>query len=125
MVKVCNRLPLALTVVGASLCGQPEVIWRCTLKKWSEGQSILKSHKQLLLCLQTSIDALDDLNENVKECFLDLGMFPEDDQIAGMALMDMWMELYKLDDNMDASINLLHLSSRNLINLVSIRCTPA
>ncbi|KAI3704677.1 hypothetical protein L1987_74904 [Smallanthus sonchifolius] len=77
MVEFCKGNPLALTVVGASLCGEPEVIWRSTLKKWSEGQSILESHEQLLLCLQTSIDALDELHENVKECFLDLGMFPE------------------------------------------------
>lgn len=73
----------------------------------------------LLLRLQTSIDALD---EKVKECFLDLGSFPEDDRIAGTILEDMWVELYRLDDEgMYASENLLDLYLRNLINLVPIR----
>ncbi|KAI3808583.1 hypothetical protein L1987_24537 [Smallanthus sonchifolius] len=117
MVESCKGIPLALTVVGASLCRQPEVKWRATLRKWSQGQSILKSHEQLLLCLQTSVDALDELH---KSCFLDLGMFPEDDRIAGTALMDMWMELYNLDDDQGLDA-LLRLSSRNLINLVPIR----
>ncbi|CAI9283004.1 unnamed protein product [Lactuca saligna] len=36
MVKYCKGFPLALTVIGASLCGQNVVKWRSTLKKWSE-----------------------------------------------------------------------------------------
>lgn len=119
MVTFCKGLPLALTVVGASLCGQPAVRWKITLKKWSDGQSFFKSNSSLLLRLQTSIDALD---EKVKECFLDLGSFPEDDRIAGTILEDMWVELYRLDDEgMYASENLLDLYLRNLINLVPIR----
>lgn len=122
MVKSCKGLPLALTVVGASLHGQPRVKWEATLKKWSDGQSFLQSYKCLLRCLQTSIDALDELPNNVKECFLDLGSFPEDDKIAGTALLDMWVELYGLDnEGMYASENLLDLSLRNLVNLVPIR----
>ncbi|MFS7955828.1 putative powdery mildew resistance protein, RPW8 [Helianthus anomalus] len=119
MVEFCKGIPLALTVVGASLRGQPEVIWRTTLENWSEGQSILESHQQLLLRLQTSIDALDELHKN---CFLDLGLFPEDDQIADTTLNDMWVELYKLDEKgMRASANLVNLKNRNLTNLIPIR----
>nr|XP_043634096.1 probable disease resistance protein At5g66900 [Erigeron canadensis] len=120
MVKSCKGLPLALTVVGASLRGQPRVKWEATLKKWSDGQSIMESHKHLLHRLQTSIDALDEFPD-VKECFLDLGSFPEDDKIAETALLDMWVELYGLDnEGMYASENLLNLSLRNLVNLVPI-----
>ncbi|KAA8547232.1 hypothetical protein F0562_003904 [Nyssa sinensis] len=41
IVRGCGGFPLALTLVGQSLRGQPEVIWRRTLKEWAEGKSIL------------------------------------------------------------------------------------
>lgn len=121
VVKYCKGFPLALTVIGASLCGQSVVKWRTTLKKWSEGQSIFQSNSQLLLSLQSSVDALED-SPIVKECFLDLGSFPEDEKIAASALMDMWVELYNLDEEgMYTSEYLLELSSRNLLNLALTR----
>ncbi|KAK1433029.1 hypothetical protein QVD17_09933 [Tagetes erecta] len=118
MVKSCKGLPLALTVIGASLRGQSEVKWRTMLKKWSEGQSIFHSNSQLLLSLRASVDALEHL-PIVRDCFLDLGSFPEDEKIAASALMDMWVELYDLDKEGMYTIEcLLELSSRNLLNLV-------
>ncbi|KAI3500513.1 hypothetical protein L1887_36335 [Cichorium endivia] len=121
MVKHCKGFPLALTVIGASLCGQSVVKWRTTLKKWSEGQSIFQSNSRLLLSLQASIDALEDL-PILKDCFLDLGSFPEDEKIAASALMDMWIELYNLDEEgMYTTEYLIELSSRNLLNLVLTR----
>ncbi|GKD15011.1 probable disease resistance protein [Tanacetum coccineum] len=118
IVKLCKGLPLALTVVGASLCGQSLLKWKTTYKKWSEGQSILQSNTSMLLSLKSSIDELDEL-PIVKECFLDMGSFPEDERVAATTIMDMWVELYNLDDEgMYTSENLLELSLRNLINLV-------
>ncbi|KAM0067617.1 putative powdery mildew resistance protein, RPW8 [Helianthus debilis subsp. tardiflorus] len=120
-VRLCMGLPLALSVVGASLCGQPVLKWKTTLKKRSESGSILESNSGMLLSLKSSVDALDEL-PIVKECFLDLGSFPEDKRISAMVLIDMWVELYNLDDEgMYTSENLLELSLRNLINLVPIR----
>ncbi|KAA8547231.1 hypothetical protein F0562_003905 [Nyssa sinensis] len=116
IVKGCRGFPLALKVVGGSLRGQPEVVWRRTMKQWSEGQSIFDSNSELLKRLQTSLDALD---EKIKECYLDLGSFPEDQRIPVTALMDLWVELYNLDeDGMHALANLHELSTRNLANLV-------
>ncbi|KAL7603108.1 hypothetical protein Lser_V15G20232 [Lactuca serriola] len=121
MVKYCKGFPLALTVIGASLSGQNLVKWRSTLKKWSEGQSIFHSSSRLLLSLQSSVDALEDL-PILRDCFLDLGLFPEDEKITASALMDMWVESYNLDDEgMYTSEYLLELSSRNLLNLVLTR----
>lgn len=121
MVKCCKGFPLALTVIGASLCGQSVVKWRTTLKKWSEGQSIFDSSSRLLLSLQASVDALEEL-PIARDCFLDLGSFPEDEKIAASALMDMWVELYNLDgEGMYTSEYLLELSSRNLLSYVPTR----
>ncbi|XP_059623782.1 probable disease resistance protein At5g66900 [Cornus florida] len=121
IVRGCREFPLALTVVGGSLCGRPEVIWKRTLEQWSKGQSIFDSNSDLLIRLQTSIDALDEKTD-VKECFLDLGLFPEDQRIPAMALIDMWVELYNLDeDGTYALANIHELASRNLVNLVFTR----
>ncbi|RVW57579.1 Retrovirus-related Pol polyprotein from transposon TNT 1-94 [Vitis vinifera] len=90
--------------VGRSLHGQPVEIWRSRLMKLSEGQSIVDSKTDLRKCLQSSLDALNDEDVMLNECFMDLGSFPEDQKIPATALIDMWAELYKLDeDGNDAS----------------------
>ncbi|CAK9185435.1 unnamed protein product [Ilex paraguariensis] len=121
VVKGCGGFPLALTVVARSLYKKHEVIWRSTVKKWSEGQSIFDSNTELLKRLQTSLDALEEM-PIVKECYVDLGSFPEDQRIPASALKDMWVEMYNLDeDGMDTLVNLIELSNRNLANLVLTR----
>ncbi|KAI3704367.1 hypothetical protein L1987_74585 [Smallanthus sonchifolius] len=79
--------------VGASLCRQPVLKWKTTLKKWSESRSILQSNTSMLLSPQSTVDALDEL-PNVKD-YPPLGMY--------------------------TSENLLELSFRNHINLVPLR----
>ncbi|KAL7193207.1 hypothetical protein ACSBR2_024923 [Camellia fascicularis] len=121
IMRRCGGFPLALKVVGRSLYGEPEVIWKNRLKLWSEAQSILYSNNELLICLQPSLDALDGMYK-IKECFLDLASFPEDQRIPVTALMDMWVELYNLDKDGEDAIAILHqLSNRNLVNLVLTR----
>ncbi|RVW57592.1 putative disease resistance protein [Vitis vinifera] len=108
-------------VVGRSLCGQPAEAWESRLLTWSEGQSIFSSDSDLLLCLQSSLDALADKGI-LKECFMDLGSFPEDQKIPATALIDMWAELYKLHTGGVFAINnLQELSFRNLLSLVDAR----
>ncbi|XP_059670919.1 probable disease resistance protein At5g66900 [Cornus florida] len=121
IVRGCGGFPLALYVVGGSLHGQPEVIWtrrRMQLSNESyERQSIFDLNSELLFRLKSSIDALDE-KTHVKECFLDLGSFPENQRIRVAALMDMWTELYNLDeDGIYALGNIHELSSRNLVNV--------
>ncbi|XP_059623788.1 probable disease resistance protein At5g66900 [Cornus florida] len=121
IVRSCRGSPLALTVVGGSLRGQEEVIWERTLEQWSKGQSIFDSHGDLLIRLATSIDALNKKTD-VKEYFLDLCLFPEDQRIPATALMDMWMELYNPDEiSIDALSKIHELASRNLVNLLLTR----
>ncbi|CAK9166439.1 unnamed protein product [Ilex paraguariensis] len=121
VVRGCGGFPLALEVVARSLCNKPEVKWKSTLRKWSGGQSIFGSNSDLLKRLQTSLDALEEM-PIVKECFLDLGSFPEDQRIPASTLMDMWVEMYDFyEDGSDTFEYLDELSTRNLANLILTR----
>ncbi|KAK4841087.1 hypothetical protein QYF36_025434 [Acer negundo] len=115
ILRFCKGSPLALTVVGKFLCGEPAAVWQSKVKEWEQGESIFISGTELLVCLQSSLNALDD---DVKECYLDLGSFPQDQRIPLTALIDMWMELHEWVEDGLSAINYLHkLSNRNLINL--------
>ncbi|XWS29374.1 hypothetical protein CRYUN_Cryun24cG0024100 [Craigia yunnanensis] len=118
VMKSCKGFPLALEVVGRSLCGQPVAVWQSRAKQKSKGLSIFHSSADLRACLQNTFDALE---VEIKDCYLDLGSFPEDHMIPATALIDMWVEQYKLDEDDDAIVNLHELSTRNLVNLVVMR----
>ncbi|KAG2724543.1 hypothetical protein I3760_01G022800 [Carya illinoinensis] len=112
ILKFCGGFPLAIKVIGRSLCGQSVEVWRSNAMKWSTGHSILSSNSDLLNCLEKSLDFLDD---ELKECFMDLGSFPEGQRIHVATLIDMWTELYGLDeDGNNAITNLNAISTRNL-----------
>ena len=101
--------PLALKVNGKSLCGKPVEAWHSRRRKWSSGHSIFNSSSDLLHCLQKSLEFSVD-GENLKECFMDLGSFREDQRIPVLALIDVWQELYKHDeDGIDAMNSLLRI----------------
>ncbi|KAM1091137.1 hypothetical protein ACFX2J_018465 [Malus domestica] len=121
IIKRCKGCPLAIALVGRSLCGQPIEIWQKRVVEWCKGSSVLDSDKDLLACLQSSLDALDKEKAIIKECFLDLGSFPEDQRIAAAALIDMWAELYGLDEEILTIANLHELTTRSLANLVVTR----
>ncbi|XP_059456167.1 probable disease resistance protein At5g66900 [Corylus avellana] len=119
IVKDCGGFPLALKVIGRSLCGQSEMVWRSRVMEWSNDHSILASStsSDLLVCLQKSLD-FKDKEIIIKKCFLDLGSFPEDQRIRVAALIDMWSELYELDeDGIQAMANLYEITYRNLASL--------
>ncbi|GLJ19806.1 hypothetical protein SUGI_0358870 [Cryptomeria japonica] len=65
---------------------------------------------------------LDEGNEQdlyvLKECFLDLGLFPADRKICADALLDIWVYVRKLQRH-DAFAISSELASRNLLNLTS------
>lgn len=53
---------------------------------------------------------------------MDLGSFPEDQRIHATTLLDMWVELYNLDeDGMSALGILFELCSQNVVNLALAR----
>lgn len=118
MVKYCRGFPLVISVVGKSLCRKSAAEWRKRHRECSKPASIL-SDNEILDCLQSSVEALTD-NVEAKECFMDLGSFPEDQRIPATTLIDMWAELYNLDED-NAIANLHELSDRNLIEVVVTR----
>lgn len=102
-------------MIGRDLCNKPVETWDKRATELSKGSSILDSENSLLLDrLQSSLNALD---KGVKDCFIDLGSFPEDRRIPAVVLIDMWSELYDLQDSW--SIHYLHdLNNRSLANLI-------
>ncbi|WCJ31071.1 Disease resistance protein (CC-NBS-LRR class) family [Euphorbia peplus] len=114
IVEVCKGFPLAISVVGKSLCGRSSVEWSKRVMDFSKASSLL-ANCELLNCLQSSIDALND-NATVKECYMDLGCFPEDHRIPASTLIDIWVERHNLREE-DAVLNLYELSHRNLVDI--------
>ncbi|KDP31880.1 hypothetical protein JCGZ_12341 [Jatropha curcas] len=120
IVEVCKGFPLAISVVGKSLCGKSSAEWSKRIKECSRAASVIANFEvELLNCLQTSVDALND-NAAAKECYKDLGSFPEDQKIPASTLVDMWVERHNLDED-DAIANVYELSNRNLLELVLTR----
>lgn len=118
--KGCKGLPLALSVVGRSLCRQPLEVWMEKEQEWSGGLSRFDSEKGILERLRTSLDMVND--DKVKQCFLDLACFPEDQRIPVAVLIDMWEELYGFDgDGVKVMTTIYNLCSRNLATLTLIR----
>ncbi|KAI5414215.1 hypothetical protein KIW84_058379 [Lathyrus oleraceus] len=99
IVRGCKGSPLALQVIAGSLCQQPFEKWQ-NMKEFLQSQSILEFYStttNLLCLLQQSLDILEDINQ--KECFMDMGLFPEDQRIPVTFLIDMWEELHNLDED--------------------------
>ncbi|CAN4079615.1 unnamed protein product [Withania somnifera] len=128
VVRSCGGFPLALRVVGRSLCGQQEVIWVERVITQSKRQILFPTENDLLRPLRTSIDALDEKvlysreTTTLRDCYLDLGAFPEDQRIHPAALLDMWVERYNLnEDGITAMAIFFELSLQNLVNLALAR----
>ena len=87
----------------------------------SQGHSILDSNTELLTSFQKILDVLED-NPTIKECFMDLALFPEDQRIPVAALVDMWVELYGLDNDGIETVAIVNkLASMNLVNVLVTR----
>lgn len=112
----CRGLPLALKVIGASLRDQPPKIWLSAKNRLSRGEAISDSHETKLL--ERMAASVECLSEKVRDCFLDLGCFPEDKKIPLDVLINIWMEIHDLDEP-DAFAILVELANKNLLTLVN------
>ncbi|XP_054776858.1 probable disease resistance protein At5g66900 [Prosopis cineraria] len=121
VVRSCKGLPLAIKIIAESLCQEPYDTWQKMVKELSQGHSILDSNTSLLKFLQGSLNVLED-EPIIMECFMDLGLFPEDQKIPVTALIDMWAELYGFDDDGKMAMTIINkLVSLNLANLLVTR----
>ncbi|PSR99733.1 Disease resistance protein [Actinidia chinensis var. chinensis] len=115
VVDECKGLPLALKVIGASLRDKPEMFWTSAKSRLSRSQPICESHEiHLLERMRLSIDCLP---EKVRECFLDLGSFPEDKKIPLDVLINIWVDLHDIEEE-DAFAILVELAEKNLLTPV-------
>ncbi|PNX94355.1 putative disease resistance protein [Trifolium pratense] len=115
VVSECEKLPLALKVIGASLRDQTEMFWASVKNRLSQGQSIGESHEINLI--ERMAISINYLKEEMKECFLDLCSFPEDKKIPLDVLINMWVEIHDIDEK-DAFAIVVELSNKNLLTLV-------
>ncbi|EXB38631.1 putative disease resistance protein [Morus notabilis] len=115
IVNKCKGLPLALKVIGASLRDQPEMYWESAKNRLSRGEAICESHENHLL--ERMAISVNCLSDKVRECFLDLGAFPEDKKIPLDILINMWVELHDIDVQ-EAFAILVELANKNLLTLV-------
>ncbi|XP_018846628.1 probable disease resistance protein At4g33300 [Juglans regia] len=114
-VSECKGLPLALKVIGASLRDQSELFWASAVNRLARGEPVSEPHeRQLFEHLATSVECLP---PKVRECFLDLGSFPEDKKIPLDVLINMWVEIHDID-GIEAFAILVELSNKNLVTLV-------
>ncbi|KAG2327245.1 hypothetical protein Bca52824_009973 [Brassica carinata] len=104
ILEQCDGFPLLIKVIGGSLKKKSLVQWKGQVLSWSTGGSVLDNPSpEVIDRLKPSFDALD---SNLKQCFLDMGLFLEDQKIHKIIL-----SLKYLED----------LASHNLLDLVPLR----
>ena len=114
-------MPIALKVIGGSLSGQLPEVWDNTLTRWSDGHSIFESDTEVFACLQKSLEFSTD-KIILKDYFMNLGSFPEDQKIPVTALIDICTELHEPNkDDVHVIANLHELNTRNLASLEMTR----
>ncbi|XP_034675883.1 probable disease resistance protein At4g33300 [Vitis riparia] len=116
VVRECKGLPLALKVIGASLRDRPQMFWASAASRLSQAEPICESHETKLL--ERMAVGIADLPKMVRECFLDLGAFPEDKKIPLDVLINIWVEIHDLFQD-DAFAVLYELAEKNLLSLVN------
>lgn len=111
----CKGLPLALKVIGASLKNRPEIYWKGAVERLSRGEPADETHESRLFAqIEATLETLD---PKTRECFLDLGAFPEDKKIPLDVLISTLVELHDLEDATAFAV-LVDLANRNLLTLV-------
>lgn len=106
---------MSLKVVGASLRNQREKYWEGAVNRLSRGEPADETHESRVFAqIEATLETLD---LKTRECFLDMGAFPEDKKIPLDVIISMWVEMHDLEDASAFAV-LVDLSNRNLLTLV-------
>ena len=103
-------------MIGASLRDRSEMFWASAASRLSLGEPICESHETNVL--ERMAVGIADLPKRVRECFLDLGAFPEDKKIPLDVLINIWVEIHDIEQK-EAFPILYELAEKNLITLVN------
>ncbi|CAF1985314.1 BnaC07g16470D [Brassica napus] len=117
ILKRCNGLPLLIEVLGVPLKGKPLYYWKGQVESWSEKETNLDG---VLKLLQPSFTALE---PHLKECFMDMGSFLEDQKIRASVIIDIWVELYGKSPTSSSLAYMKYLddlASQNLLKLIPL-----
>jgi hypothetical protein len=90
----CQRLPLALKVIGRAMYGKtsPELQWEPVLKKLRQSRMQERNvEEKLYKCLKYSYDILSEDDERLKDCFLHFAAFPEDHKFSFTDIFCHWV----------------------------------
>ncbi|KAL1196546.1 putative disease resistance protein [Cardamine amara subsp. amara] len=118
ILKRCNGFPLVIKVVGASLQNRSLTAWKGQVRSWSKGSTVLDNpYPTLLDRMRPSFEAL---HSDLKHCFLDMGLFHEDQKIRASVITDIWSELYAESDSVQCMKYLDDLAVHNLLDLVPL-----
>ncbi len=100
--RECGHLPLALAIVGAMIQRRPTAWADALVRLQRHDLAKLETrfpsypHPNLLRAIQTSVDALDDetlqdrFGQDVRQRYLELAVFPEEEPIPEAALAVLW-----------------------------------
>ncbi|XP_028784146.1 putative disease resistance protein At5g47280 [Neltuma alba] len=121
IVEGCKGLPFAIEFLGRNLQGKTTEEFQWVQPTLLQG-SILDSHEELLAQLQHWLHQF--VGETPRECFMDLVLFPEDEKIPITSLIDMWIELYKMDERGIYAMTVIRkLTTLSLVAGVNVRRT--
>jgi disease resistance protein RPS2 len=92
MAEECQGLPLALKVIGRAMFGKtsPEQ-WKLLLKRREESRMQGRAVEELYERLKFGYDLLSEDDGHLKDCFLYLAAFPEDDEIYFQDILWHWI----------------------------------
>ncbi|CAI9756970.1 unnamed protein product [Fraxinus pennsylvanica] len=115
--KECGGLPLAITVVGASMRGKSMVpLWKDALSTLQRSVPLIKGiEDKVFNTLKWSYDSLQD--EHIKSCFLFCCLYPEDWTIEVCELVRYWFSEGLLDE----CLNYEELENRGIAIVQSLR----
>lgn len=85
------------------------------MKRLLRGEAADETHESRVFAHME--ESLENLEPKLKECFLDMGAFPEDKKIPLYVLTNVWVERHDIDEETAFSF-VLRLADKNLLTIV-------